>query len=168
MLGLAPKVLGRSRCQGFFCAVSASRIESFQEHRGSTHRLHSSSLLGFPHRILNKKPPKGTTMEPMGSFWRFRIKFGGFAISTPRTHTRRNPTKTHTSLVEHLPVGCTTFQQISCMGTEFSTARKSRTLLFTTLRAAICSLLQAHNPNQKGTARAARNLNLNPHVELKP
>ena len=64
----------------------------------------------------------------MGSFWRFRIKFGGFAISTPRTHTRRNPTKTHTSLVDDLPVGCRTFQQISCMGTEFSTARKSRLL----------------------------------------
>ena len=31
-----------------------------------THRLHSSSFLGLPYRILHMNPKKGTTMEPMG------------------------------------------------------------------------------------------------------
>ena len=31
-----------------------------------THRPHSSSFLGFPYRILNMNPQKGTTLGPMG------------------------------------------------------------------------------------------------------
>ena len=33
---------------------------------GFTHRLQSSSFLGLPYRILNIKPQKGTTLEPLG------------------------------------------------------------------------------------------------------
>ena len=32
----------------------------------AAHRLHSSSVLGLPYRILIMNPPKGTTMESMG------------------------------------------------------------------------------------------------------
>ena len=32
-----------------------------------THRLHSSSFLGLPYRILNMNPQKGTTLEPLGN-----------------------------------------------------------------------------------------------------
>ena len=35
---------------------------------GPTRRLHSSSFLGLPYRILNTSHKKGTTMEPMGMF----------------------------------------------------------------------------------------------------
>ena len=39
-----------------------------------THRLHSSSFLGLPYRILNINHRKGTTTEPMGRAKRLGVE----------------------------------------------------------------------------------------------
>ena len=63
---MSPRVAGCLDCQLLAGARALWRLR-----RGCslmhTHRLHSSSFLGLPYRILIKyKPEKGTTMEPVG------------------------------------------------------------------------------------------------------
>ena len=41
------------------CQVPISRILANTEHPKTTHRLHSSSFLGLPYRILNMSHKKG-------------------------------------------------------------------------------------------------------------
>ena len=64
----------------FYFPGGLSELKGVQ---GFTHRPQSSSFLGFPYRILNMNPQKGTTLGPMvascvsGSCWRaFRFLEG--------------------------------------------------------------------------------------------
>ena len=59
-----------------------------------TQRLHSSSFLGLPSRILKYEPQKGTTMEPLGTCNYALDLPSGIALRAPQLEAARNPETT--------------------------------------------------------------------------